>query len=90
MLGHEINNSLAPIHSIAQSVQETLRAPAPHQGWKEDVVSGLNVIERRAESLSRFMTSYARLARLPAEPAVERLRPTLYENNRGRFRESDR
>src|SRR5438445_1907549 len=65
VLGHEINNSLAPIHSIAQSVQETLRAPAPHQGWKEDVVSGLNVIERRAESLSRFMTSYARLARLP-------------------------
>jgi nitrogen fixation/metabolism regulation signal transduction histidine kinase len=65
VLGHEINNSLAPIHSIAQSVQETLRAPAPHEGWKEDVASGLNVIERRAESLSRFMTSYARLARLP-------------------------
>jgi two-component system nitrogen regulation sensor histidine kinase NtrY len=65
VLGHEINNSLAPIHSIAQSVQETLRAPAPHDGWKEDVTSGLQVIERRAESLSRFMTSYARLARLP-------------------------
>ena len=65
VLGHEINNSLAPIHSIAQSVQETLRAPSPHDGWKEDVASGLQVIERRAESLSRFMTSYARLARLP-------------------------
>jgi two-component system, NtrC family, nitrogen regulation sensor histidine kinase NtrY len=65
VLGHEINNSLAPIHSIAQSVQATLRAPAPHDGWKEDVASGLEVIERRAESLSRFMTSYARLARLP-------------------------
>jgi nitrogen fixation/metabolism regulation signal transduction histidine kinase len=65
VLGHEINNSLAPIHSIAQSVQETLRAPSPHDGWREDVASGLQVIERRAESLSRFMTSYARLARLP-------------------------
>ena len=65
VLGHEINNSLAPIHSIAQSVQDTLRAPAPHDGWREDVASGLQVIERRAESLSRFMTSYARLARLP-------------------------
>jgi nitrogen fixation/metabolism regulation signal transduction histidine kinase len=65
VLGHEINNSLAPIHSIAQSVQDTLRAPEPHDGWKEDVASGLQVIERRAESLSRFMTSYARLARLP-------------------------
>src|SRR2546425_7757821 len=47
VLGHEINNSLAPIHSIAQSVQETLRAPSPHDGWKEDVASGLQVIERR-------------------------------------------
>ena len=65
VLGHEINNSLAPIHSIAQSVQATLRAPNPHDGWKEDVISGLEVIERRAESLARFMTSYARLARLP-------------------------
>jgi nitrogen fixation/metabolism regulation signal transduction histidine kinase len=65
VLGHEINNSLAPIHSIAQSVQETLRTPSPHDGWREDVASGLQVIERRAESLSRFMTSYARLARLP-------------------------
>lgn len=71
VLGHEINNSLAPIHSIAQSVQATLRAPAPHEGWKEDVVSGLEVIERRAESLSRFMTSYARLARLPPPRLAE-------------------
>jgi signal transduction histidine kinase len=56
VLGHEINNSLAPIHSIASS----LRGASP-----EDVDSGLAVIERRAASLMRFMTSYARLARLP-------------------------
>ncbi|HEY5677621.1 MAG TPA: HAMP domain-containing sensor histidine kinase, partial [Myxococcales bacterium] len=56
VLGHEINNSLAPIHSISRSLQ----GAAP-----EDVESGLAVIERRAESLMRFMTAYARLARLP-------------------------
>jgi two-component system nitrogen regulation sensor histidine kinase NtrY len=56
VLGHEINNSLAPIHSIASS----LSGAAP-----EDVEAGLAVISRRAESLMRFMTSYAKLARLP-------------------------
>jgi nitrogen fixation/metabolism regulation signal transduction histidine kinase len=56
VLGHEINNSLAPIHSIASS----LAGAAP-----EDLEAGLAVISRRAESLMRFMTSYARLARLP-------------------------
>ena len=65
VLGHEINNSLAPIHSIAGSLQQVLRAPSPHHGWRDDVASGLSVIERRADSLSRFMSSYARLARLP-------------------------
>ena len=56
VLGHEINNSLAPIHSISSS----LKGAAP-----EDVEAGLAVIERRAESLMRFMSAYTRLARLP-------------------------
>jgi two-component system, NtrC family, nitrogen regulation sensor histidine kinase NtrY len=57
VLGHEINNSLAPIHSIAAGLR--------HGAAPEDVESGLSVIERRAESLMRFMTAYAKLARLP-------------------------
>jgi nitrogen fixation/metabolism regulation signal transduction histidine kinase len=56
VLGHEINNSLAPIHSISSS----LKGAAP-----EDVEAGLAVIERRAEGLMRFMSAYTRLARLP-------------------------
>jgi len=56
VLGHEINNSLAPIHSVSRS----LRGASP-----EDLAAGLSVIERRAESLMRFMAAYARLARLP-------------------------
>jgi nitrogen fixation/metabolism regulation signal transduction histidine kinase len=65
VLGHEINNSLAPIHSIAEGLQDILRGQKQPEGWREDMASGLAVIERRADSLSRFMTSYARLARLP-------------------------
>jgi nitrogen fixation/metabolism regulation signal transduction histidine kinase len=56
VLGHEINNSLAPIHSIAKS----LSGAAP-----EDVESGLAVIARRSEALMRFMAAYARVAKLP-------------------------
>ncbi len=67
VLGHEINNSLAPIHSIAGDLQTSLRLPEGERpaDWNEDLQRGLAVIERRSQALGRFMTSYARLARLP-------------------------
>jgi len=65
VLGHEMNNSLAPIKSIAGSLETLLRRDPPPVDWKDDARSGLNVIATRAESLSRFMQAYARLARLP-------------------------
>jgi len=65
VLGHEMNNSLAPIKSIAGSLETLLRRDPPPLDWRDDARSGLNVIASRAESLSRFMQAYARLARLP-------------------------
>ncbi len=65
VLGHELNNSLAPIKSIAGSLEALLRRQPPPPDWQDDARSGLNVIATRAESLSRFMQAYARLARLP-------------------------
>lgn len=74
VLGHEINNSLAPIKSIAGSLQALLsRQPADQ--WHDDFKQGLAVIAGRSESLSRFMSSYALLARLPRP----RLRPVDVE-----------
>jgi nitrogen fixation/metabolism regulation signal transduction histidine kinase len=65
VLGHELNNSLAPIKSIAGSLAALLdRHPRPSD-WEEDARRGLAVIESRSESLSRFMEGYARLAQLP-------------------------
>jgi two-component system, NtrC family, nitrogen regulation sensor histidine kinase NtrY len=65
VLSHEINNSLAPIKSLAASLQAILdRQPRPADA-DEDLRRGLNVIAGRAEALVRFMSSYARLARLP-------------------------
>ena len=65
VLSHEINNSLAPIKSIAGSLQSILdRQPSPADAGA-DLKRGLNVIGGRADALVRFMSSYARLARLP-------------------------
>jgi nitrogen fixation/metabolism regulation signal transduction histidine kinase len=66
VLGHEMNNSLAPIKSIAGSLETLLRRDPPPPDWQDDARSGLNIIATRADALSRFMQAYARLARLPA------------------------
>jgi PAS domain S-box-containing protein len=65
VIGHEMNNSLAPIKSIAGSLETLIRRDPPPPDWQDDARSGLNIIATRAESLSRFMQAYARLARLP-------------------------
>jgi two-component system, NtrC family, nitrogen regulation sensor histidine kinase NtrY len=65
VLSHEINNSLAPIKSLAASLQAIIeRQPRPADA-DDDLQRGLNVISGRAEALARFMSSYSRLARLP-------------------------
>jgi two-component system nitrogen regulation sensor histidine kinase NtrY len=69
VLGHELNNSLAPIKSIAGSLGTLLKNPQRAPDWEDDMRSGLDIIAARAESLARFMQAYARLARLP-QPTV--------------------
>ena len=65
VLGHELNNSLAPIKSITGSLGHLmLRKPRPTD-WEEDLHRGLEVIRSRCDSLNRFMQAYTRLARLP-------------------------
>jgi two-component system nitrogen regulation sensor histidine kinase NtrY len=65
VLSHELNNSLAPIKSIATSLLSNASRHSPAPDWNEDIERGLTVIASRAESLTRFMEAYSRLARLP-------------------------
>jgi nitrogen fixation/metabolism regulation signal transduction histidine kinase len=65
VLGHELNNSLAPIKSIAGSLEMLMRREPLDPDWREDAQRGLSIISSRSESLSRFMGAYARLAKLP-------------------------
>ena len=65
VLGHEMNNSLAPIKSLAASLESLLRRDPLPADWKDDAGAGLNSIASRADSLSRFLQAYTRLTRLP-------------------------
>lgn len=65
VLGHELNNSLAPIKSIAGSLGEALRRERRPADWEADMRAGLDIIAARAEGLARFLQAYSRLARLP-------------------------
>jgi nitrogen fixation/metabolism regulation signal transduction histidine kinase len=72
VLGHELNNSLAPIQSVAQSMESSLQRAQidTPPSSKIDIVlddlrQGLAIIRSRTEALGRFMAAYARLARLP-------------------------
>jgi nitrogen fixation/metabolism regulation signal transduction histidine kinase len=79
VIGHEINNSLAPIKSIAGSLEALLSRDARPADWSDDMRRGLAVIATRSDSLSRFTTAYARLAKLPA-PRLESVHvPTLVQ-----------
>ena len=72
VLGHELNNSLAPIKSVAGSLAALMdRDPKPTD-WRDDMQRGLEVISSRADSLARFVESYSKLARLP-QPRFEAL-----------------
>lgn len=65
VLRHEINNSLTPIQSVAESLLAlALRRPRPAD-WEDDLQSGLGIITERSAQLDRFVASYSRLTHLP-------------------------
>ena len=65
VLGHELNNSLAPIKSIAGSLHSRLTGGGIKEGEQEDFEKGLRIIENRAASLNRFLQGYRQLAQMP-------------------------
>jgi nitrogen fixation/metabolism regulation signal transduction histidine kinase len=70
VLGHEINNSLTPIKSIAGSLRGRIGSLGQDLEEAQDFARGLDVIEDRAESLNRFLQAYRELMGLPA-PRLE-------------------
>ena len=73
VLGHELNNSLAPIQSVAQGLESGLANALKSSEMQnesstailDDLRQGLSIIRSRTEALGRFMAAYSHLARLP-------------------------
>ena len=65
VMGHELNNSLAPIKSIAGSLHARLPGTTLGAEEREDFERGLGIIEARAASLNRFLQAYRQLAQMP-------------------------
>ena len=70
VISHEINNSLAPIASISQTLQKLTKQQGSGGQEDSDIVDGLSIIEQRAKGLSQFIDSYRKLAKLPAPVLV--------------------
>jgi two-component system, NtrC family, nitrogen regulation sensor histidine kinase NtrY len=81
VLGHELNNSLTPIKSIAGSLNAQLSQTALDADARQDFQRGLAIIGTRADSLNRFLQAYRQLAQMPPpvfrktalHPIVERV-----------------
>jgi len=65
VLGHEINNSITPINSLAERLQQLLRRSPPEGALRDDLQKGLGVIASRSQGLARFLAGYTQLTRLP-------------------------
>lgn len=69
VLSHEINNSLAPITSISETLTRLLAKPITselfEQELKADIQEGLSVITERSNSLNNFIKRYQELTKLP-------------------------
>lgn len=68
VLTHEIMNSLTPVASLSRTARDMLdevRAALP-QDVAHDLVTALDAISRRADSLADFVASYRSLSNVPA------------------------
>ena len=73
VMGHELNNSLAPIKSISGTLDSLIERQEMEPSLKEDLEDGLSVIHKRADALSRFVDDYSKIAKLPP-PHKQRFR----------------
>jgi len=68
VLGHELNNSLTPIKSIAGTLRAQV-SRANDADQPNDFERGLSIIEARADSLNRFLQAYRQLSQMPPPAA---------------------
>lgn len=76
VISHEINNSLAPIASISQTLKRFLNRKDDIENHKNDLIEGLSIISQRTNNLKDFVNSYKQISSLPNPQKV----PTSINN----------
>jgi nitrogen fixation/metabolism regulation signal transduction histidine kinase len=89
VITHEVNNSLAPISSISQSLISMIQQATLSDEEIEKVVSVLEVIGQRSESLKTFISQYAQVARLPEPNKTDISLQTLLNKAKSMFEGQD-
>lgn len=83
VLGHELNNSLTPIKSIAGSLNAQLSQTVLDADARQDFQRGLAIIGTRADSLNRFLQAYRQLAQMPPPVFRKTALPPIVERVAG-------
>ncbi len=89
VLGHEINNSLAPIQSISETLADRVDRRRQDPGFEEDLQDGLHLISNRSAALARFVKGYTLLAKLP-EPSLQTVDVAALIRQTARFENTQR
>ena len=84
VMTHEIMNSIAPITSLAETLQNRLlvskNKPATNEGYLEDLEIGIDIIKRRSEGLLKFAETYRNLNKINTLTIQKVLVRDLFEN----------
>jgi nitrogen fixation/metabolism regulation signal transduction histidine kinase len=83
VLGHELNNSLTPIKSIAGSLHTQVSKTVLDADARQDFQRGLAIIGTRADSLNRFLQAYRQLAQMPPPALRKASLPPIIERIAG-------
>jgi len=77
VISHELMNSLTPIHSLSQSLQDVFSGDALSEDDMEDVRKSLSTISSRTQHLQSFVENYRKLTLLPSPTKVPTPLPDL-------------
>ena len=80
VISHELMNSLTPIRSLSQNLQELMRQESLSQEDLQDIKDSVITMHNRSNHLQEFVESYRKLAMLPT-PKKEKIElSALIEN----------
>ncbi|WP_346432469.1 HAMP domain-containing sensor histidine kinase [Flavobacterium pisciphilum] len=72
VISHELLNSITPIRSISQNLQELVEQDSISSDDIEDIKNGVGTMLRRSDLLQKFVEGYRKLAMLPS-PQKEKI-----------------